>query len=198
MNSPLVQCPNCRATVLDGIFNRPELAPCPACRAPLQIEIYPALFRPRTTGRDGELVMTEGESTCFYHPGKKAVLPCQACGRFLCALCDCELHGEHFCPSCLEVGKTKGKIKKLENRRTLYDNIALSLAIVPVLVIFGIYFTCFTAPMALYIAIRYWNAPRSIVHRTRLRYVLAIILASLQIVAWVVGIYFIIIHWNNG
>ena len=198
MNSPLVQCPKCSATVLEGIFNQPDLAPCPACGAPLQIEAFPALFRPRATGRDGELVMTEGESTCFYHPGKKAVLPCQACGRFLCALCDCELHGEHFCPSCLEVGKTKGKIKNLENRRTLYDSIALSLAILPVVVLFGIYFTCVTAPMALYVAIRYWNAPRSIVHRTRIRYVFAIIFASLEIVGWIAGIYFLITTRNNG
>jgi hypothetical protein len=40
--------------------------------------------------------------------------------------------------------------------------------------------------------IRYWNAPRSIVHRTKIRLVLAIILATLQIVGWGVGIYFIV------
>jgi hypothetical protein len=98
-------------------------------------------------------------------------------------LCDCELNGQHFCPACLETGKTKGKIKSLENQRTLYDGIALSLAIYPLLIF---YFTLITAPAALVVAIRYWNAPRSIVHRTKIRYVAAIILASMQIAGWVV------------
>jgi len=171
------------------MFNRPEPTPCPVCGVPLQVEIFPALFRPVARGRDGEAVMIEGESSCFYHPQKKAVVPCQGCGRFLCALCDCELHGQHFCPACLEVGRQKGKIKSLENQRTLYDGIALSLAVLPILIF---YFTIVTAPIALYVALRYWNAPRSIVHRTKTRYVVAIILASLQIIGWGVAIYFIV------
>jgi len=191
MNSALVQCPRCNASLLEGVFNQPYFWPCPACGASIQIEIFPALFRPVRAGQEGEAVMIEGESTCFYHPGKKAVIPCEGCGRFLCALCDCELHGQHFCPQCLDVGKTKGKIKKLENRRVLYDSIALSLAVLPVALIFGIYFTFITAPMALFIGIRYWNAPRSIVHHTRIRFIIAIALAALQILGWILLIYFI-------
>ena len=133
--------------------------------------------------------MVEGESSCFYHPQKKAVVPCQGCGRFLCALCDCELQGEHFCPACLEVGRQKGRIKRLENQRTLYDAIALSVAILPMLII---YFTIITAPIALFIALRYWNAPRSIVRRTKIRLILAISIATLQILGWGVVIYFIV------
>jgi hypothetical protein len=170
------------------MFNRPDLAPCPACGVPVQVEIFPALFRPAARGRDGEALMVEGESSCFYHPQKKAVVPCQGCGRFLCALCDCELHGEHFCPACLEVGRQKGRITRLENQRTLYDGIALSLAVLPLLVF---YFTVITAPIAIFIAIRHWNTPRSIVHRTRIRLVVAIILAVLQIVGWGVAAYFL-------
>jgi hypothetical protein len=195
MNSPFVQCPKCRASLLEGVFNQPELTPCSGCGVPLQIEIFPALFRRIAAGRDGEAVMVEGESSCFYHPNKKAVQPCHGCGRFLCALCDCELHGEHFCTTCLEAGKTKGKIKNLENRRTLYDSIALSLAIIPMLIF---YFTFVTAPAALFIAIRYWNAPRSIVHRTKIRYVLAMLIAILQIVGWVTAIYFLSTRKRHG
>ena len=189
MSSLLPSCPACRTPLGSGMFNLPELTPCPACRVPSQVEIFPALFRPPARGRDGEALMVEGESSCFYHPQKRAVVPCQGCGRFLCALCDCELHGEHFCPACLEVGRQKGRITRLENQRTLYDGIALSVAIVPLLIF---YFTIVTAPIALYIGIRYWNAPRSIVHRTKIRLVLAILLATLQILGWGVGIYFIV------
>jgi hypothetical protein len=182
MNNPLIQCPSCRAWLMEGILNQPEFVPCPACGVPLLAEVFPALFRATTTGQNAELLMVEGESSCFYHPQKKAVLPCDGCGRFLCALCDCPLHGQHFCPACLEAGRTKGKIKSLENQRTLYDSIALSLTILPLIFY---YLTFITAPMALYVAIRYWNAPRSIVRRSKIRFILAILFALLEIGGWV-------------
>jgi hypothetical protein len=178
-------CPKCKTPLAEALVNRAELTPCPACAAPLQVEIFPALFRRIEAGQRGEAVLVEGESSCFYHPQKKAVLPCGGCGRFLCALCDCELHGEHFCPSCLEIGKKKGKIKRIQNERTLYDSVALALSLAPLLIF---YLTVITAPMALYVAIRYWNAPRSIVHRSKIRLVLAIIFAGLQMIGWVVAI----------
>jgi hypothetical protein len=154
------------------------------------------LFRRHTPGRDGEAVVVENEASCFYHPQKKAVLPCEGCGRFLCALCDCELHGQHFCPACLETGKKKGKIKRLENERVLYDDLALALAVLPLLIF---YFTLVTAPIALYIAIRYWNSPRSIVRRqTHWRFVIAIIFATLEIAGWGIGIYLIATHSPHG
>jgi len=168
--------------------NRGELVPCPVCASPLQVEIFPAFFRPIESGRSGDAVLVESEANCFYHPQKKAVIPCEGCGRFLCVLCDCELRGQHFCPQCLEIGKKKGKIRSLENERTLYDSIALGLAVVPLLIF---YLTIFTAPMALYVAIRYWHAPRSIVHRTKVRLVFAIIFASLQLIGWLVAILFL-------
>jgi hypothetical protein len=185
MNSFQLLCPKCKTPLREDMLNREQLAPCPACAAPLQVQIFPALFRPLQMGRSGESLVLETESSCFFHPQKKAVVHCEGCGRFLCALCDCELHGQHFCPQCLETGKKKGKIKSIENERTLYDSIALGLAVVPLLPFFVVV-TFLTAPAALYVAIRYWKAPRSIVRRTNVRLVLAVILASLQIIGWVV------------
>ena len=179
--SPLIQCPTCRAWLLEGVFNRPDLTPCRSCGTPLQVEVFPALFRKILPGQSAQAVLVEGESSCFFHPQKKAAVPCAGCGRFLCALCDCELNGQHFCPACLETGKSKGKIKTLENQRTRYDTIALGLAILPVLIF---YLTIVTAPMTLFVAIRYWNAPQSIVRRTRFRFILAIVIALLQIGGW--------------
>lgn len=185
MSSPLIQCPKCRAWLVEGIFNQPDFMPCPACGVPLLGEAFPALFRKVAVGQSAETVMVEGESSCFYHPEKKAVLPCDSCGRFLCALCDCPFHGQHFCPACLEAGKTKGKIKSLENQRTRYDNIALALAILPLLFLITYWFTLIAAPMALFVAIRYWNAPRSMAHWTRFRFTIAIVIALLEIMAWI-------------
>lgn len=179
--SPLIQCPNCRSWLLGEVFNRPELIPCRSCGVPLQVEVFPALFRPAATGQQAQPVLTEGESSCFFHPQKTAVRPCDGCGRFLCALCDCELNQQHFCPACLESGKTKGRIKSLANQRTRNDLMALWLAIVPLLIF---YLTIITAPMTLFIAIRYWRAPQSLVHKTHFWFTLAIIIALLEIAGW--------------
>ncbi len=148
------------------------------------------MLRPSGPGAVGEAVMVEGEASCFYHPAKKAVLLCESCGRFLCAVCDVEMNGVHLCPACVESGKKKGRLKQLENRRTLYDSLALAVAVYPIILVWP---TLISAPAAIYIAVRYWNAPSSVVPRSKWRAVLAIILALLQIVGWV-GIFISISH----
>jgi hypothetical protein len=65
--------------------------------------------------------------------------------------------------------------------RTLYDHVALVLATLPVLTI---WLTLVTAPMAIYMALRHWNSPSSLLRRSRIRFVLAIILGALQIAGW--------------
>lgn len=181
MANAAIYCPECRAELASDVVHQPEFAPCPACGVALQLSVFPAIHRRQAAGSSGERIMVDGESSCFYHPLKKAVLPCDGCGRFLCALCDCQLNGQHFCPACLETGKTRGRIKSLDNQRTLYDSIALSLAVYPLLIF---YFTVITAPMALFVAIRYWKSPPSLVHRGKIRFVVAVILALLQIAGW--------------
>jgi hypothetical protein len=185
MSTALIHCPKCQATLLNHAFNRDEFAPCAACAAPLQIEIFPAMFRRHATGSAGEAIMMEGEASCFYHPQKKAVLPCEACGRFLCALCDCEHKGQHLCPSCLETGRTKGRIKSLENARTRYDNMAMALALLPILIF---YFTIITAPMVIYLAIRHWKSPFGFTQRSRIKLIIAAVIATLQIAGWAMGL----------
>ena len=177
----------CRGLLPVQFLNASGPAPCPACSVLSEVQVFPALFRAFAPAHAGETVMEDVEAGCFYHPLKKAVVPCAACGRFLCALCDCELHGQHLCPACLEAGRKKGKIKSLENRRVLYDSIAIALTLVPLLIF---WFTIVTAPLALFIAIRHWNTPTSIIHRTKIRFILAIVLASLEIVWWIVFFFF--------
>ena len=66
---------------------------------------------------------------------------------------------------------------------------ALSLAVIPVAVVFGIWFTFITAPIALFLAIRHWNSPRSLVRSSRARLIATVVLATLQLCAWAVYIY---------
>jgi hypothetical protein len=187
MSQSLITCTKCNASLAGEVFGTPELVPCPSCGASIRVDLFPAYFKGPVKGQVGENLLVEGESGCFYHPRKKAAVPCEACGRFLCALCDCELNGQHLCPVCLETGKRKGRLKNLQNHRTLYDNLALALAVGPLLIF---YFTIVTAPIALYFAVRHWSTPSSIIPRSKIRFVIAIAIASAEILAWAAGIYF--------
>jgi hypothetical protein len=123
--------------------------------------------------------MEEGESACFYHAEKRAVVPCDQCGRFLCSLCNIELDGKHFCPACLETARNKGNIRVLERGRTRYDQIVWSLLIVPLPL-------CtmaapITASVALALALWHWRSAPSLVANTRLRLVLALVLGVMEL-----------------
>jgi hypothetical protein len=176
-----IQCAKCKRNLPPAFYNRGGQEACPGCGSATAVEVFPAFFREAAQGTIGEAVLVEGEAGCFFHPQKKAVVHCDGCGRFLCGLCDCELHGKHFCPGCLETGRKKGKIQNLENQRTLYGGVALSLAVLPLL---AWPVTLVTAPIAVYIALRYWNAPRSIVSSGRWPQVVAIVVAVLELVGW--------------
>jgi hypothetical protein len=178
-----VACPRCRTPLRLAQLNTGLPEVCPGCRTPTLVDVFPALLRPLPTGAQAETIVVEGEASCFYHPQKRAAAHCTSCGRFLCALCDIELNGRHLCPGCLETGQRKGNLSELENRRTLYDSAALSVALV------GPILTCFvgsivTAPVAIGLALWSWKRPGSILPRTHLRSVLAIGLGVLEVGAW--------------
>ena len=181
MSIGLLKCPKCKTFVNAEHFAVDAITPCVNCGAELEVNQFPALFRATGKANAGERVMTEGEASCFYHPEKKAVIPCEACGRFLCALCDVELNGQHLCTGCLESGAKKGKLTSLENQRTLYDSAALTLALLPCTV-FLWWAAPVTAPAAIICAVWYWKKPSSIIPRTRIRSILAIVLGTLQII----------------
>ena len=180
--SSVLNCTKCNSRLPRHVINSNSLTACPSCNSFLQVDVFPALYRSLSIGRSGEALQEAKEAGCYYHPRKKAVVPCSVCGRFVCALCDVSLNGRHLCPSCLEKGKIQRKIKNLENHRTCYDTIALLVATISILIY---WFTIITAPLVIYITIRYWKAPTSIIPRTKIRFILAFVLASLQISGWI-------------
>ena len=177
-------CAKCFVILKRHRPQNPDVLFCPGCGARIQEDLYPAQYQPLAEGESGKKIHFDDEAGCFYHPDKQATVPCDLCGRFLCALCDIDLNGRHCCPACLAIGKQKGKLQELQNRYTLYDNIALALALLPVVLFLFIFFSAITAPIAILTAIKYWKTPLSIVSRTKIRYVAAIIVAGLQIVGW--------------
>ena len=182
-----ITCTQCHAPILAGYYNTPNLIPCSYCHIPIRIEVFPAFYHGLRPGKEAETLIDD-QASCFYHPQKKAVVPCDYCGRFLCALCDVELGGKHLCPACVETGKKKGRIANLDRHRVLYDGVALRLALFPVIIF---YFTIVTAPIAIYLSIRHWNSPMSVIQRTKVRFILAIVISGLQILAWTVGIVYL-------
>ena len=177
----MITCTRCKTPIHAETINTFELIPCSSCKEPIRADVYPAFYRRLPSGRTGDPLQAEKEAGCFYHPAKKAAVACSACGRFLCALCDVEFNDQHLCPACLQKGKTKRKIKNLENHRVCYDKIALFVALISMLFIWP---TLISAPIVLFMVIRYWNAPRSIIPRTKIRFILAFGIACLQIAAW--------------
>jgi hypothetical protein len=190
MSGHSVVCTKCSTPLPPGALNTDDLTVCPACGVSLQAMVFPAFFRTINPGSAGEKVLADTDAGCFYHPQKKAVIPCDNCGRFLCALCDVELDGRHLCPSCLESGEKKGRLKSLEKSNLLMDDIALAVAVLPLLFW---PLTLLTAPTSIFLCIRYWRTRLSILPRTRLRFLAAFIFASLQILGWSVALYFLLI-----
>jgi hypothetical protein len=182
-------CTKCQQPLPLFIFRKSDFRPCPSCGVKIWGIIFPAFTRGDSSSRSAQMLMDDTDASCFYHLQKKAEIACDYCGRFLCALCDIEMDGKHLCAPCIETGQQKGRIKTLESRRTLYDSVALSLSILPLLIF---YLTIITAPIALYIAFRYWNAPTSILHRGKWRLIVAVLFASLEIVGWAAIGYFLI------
>ncbi len=155
---------------------------CPHCAALVEAYFFPGFFRPMQAGVAATALVDHTEASCFYHPAKQAVHVCDGCGRMICALCNIDMGEEHLCPTCISSGKKKGKITTLEDTRTRYDSIAMSLAI------FGLLFyivSIILAPAAIYIAIRHWNSPGSLLGVSRTRFVIAILIASATLLIWI-------------
>lgn len=168
-------------------INTPALRPCPNCHEKVTAEVFPAILRSLQPGASPERVVLEDQASCFFHPQKKASIACEDCGRFLCALCDLDFNNRHVCPTCFETARNKVEANPLQNHRIVYDNVALGVSILPIL---AWPFTVLTAPAALVLSIYYWNKPGSILPRTKIRFILAIIFALAQMIGWGVFLFF--------
>ncbi len=189
MNTREVNCQTCSSPLPAGFYNTDRFFTCPNCERVVRVDAFPALFRQQGPATPGENVVLDTEASCFYHPRKKAAVHCFSCGRFLCALCDMDINGKHFCPQCLESGSKTLPVKNLENRTVRYDMIAMALAIYPLLIF---WLTIITAPIALYTAVRHWKSPLGVLPRTKIRFVVAILIAGLEMTGWVLLIAYMI------
>jgi len=171
MAANAIACAACSTPVPREFWNRQETVRCQVCGQPLRAAVFPAIAN-YTLGVSPSALEGETEASCFYHPQSRATIPCQQCGRFLCALCDLEVDGRHVCPRCFE------KTETIEPRRTMYDSLALAISTFPMLLLWP---ALVGAPWALFLVFRRWSAPSSIVPRTKIRFVLAALFAAAEI-----------------
>ncbi|MEA3366033.1 MAG: B-box zinc finger protein [Candidatus Hydrogenedentes bacterium] len=162
MTDTLMTCLECGGSLPELTEVATGLRRCPHCGAYYEIATFPALYREPEVGTPAENVMVEGESTCLYHSTKKATVVCEECGAFLCTLCDIHFEGRHICPKCLTRIQSERGQSLLQPETTRYDAAAFHLAVWPLLFIFICvpYLMLVTAPIVLYLVVRYWNMSR--------------------------------------
>lgn len=186
MAASVLTCGQCEAPLPAGLINTERMQVCPSCRLPQQTFVFPALFDTKGAPSKPETPLVEGESTCFYHPARKAVVPCESCGRFLCSLCEVAFQGQRLCLNCLEKAQRKGAIEDFRKGHFYYDNLALILGAFSGLFSF---FAPLIAIVVYYLIVRHWKTPLSVLPRGRWRFVLAFLVQT----AWMTLIAFFIV-----
>lgn len=182
MAGPTVDCPHCGVPLPENDVNSGVMAPCPTCRLWVEAYAFPASIRPFGQGNRGQAVVIDEESSCFYHPKKRAETPCEHCGRFLCSLCAVDIAGKPYCSACIAAGAHAGG-QLAETREFIrYDIVALWIALLPLIFLFP---TIITAPVAIYFAVRHWSAPMGLLKRPRWRSLVAILVSCVTLLGWV-------------
>ena len=148
---------------------------------PHDIRLFPACIRERNAVR-ADAVLEAGQSSCFFHPKLTATALCEVSGRMICDLCKTEFNGKVVSFEALQSLLVQKGMVGRDAVRIRWDEIALVLAVLPMLLIFP---TVITAPTALVICAVHWRkGPTSIVRRSGWRYLVAGLLALGQSGFW--------------
>jgi hypothetical protein len=186
-----IHCTRCSASLPVWVIKAGDAAMCPSCNASLIVRVFPALLAARPKLNPDDLRIEAGEASCFYHLSKRAAASCAQCGRFVCALCAVDFDGATWCPGCMADAQSGKKHAKLENRRLLWDSIALGAATWPFVTLL---WPALPGSLAtIFISIRYWKRPTSLVPRMKWRFVLAILIALAELAFFGFLIYGVVI-----
>ena len=179
------KCPKCQRSFQALEWNSDGTCNCRYCYQEFESVSFAAQFTGNAVASPQAVALAE-DSTCFFHTSNQAEQVCDACGRFLCAVCAVPFGGRTLCPGCIAAGKKDGTTTMPERR--LPGGIALAFAVVP---IFLWPLTVLTAPTALWLAISGWNKPGSLVNPGRGKLIAAGVIALIQCGLWtVLGLHF--------
>lgn len=172
------KCPKCKRSFQALEWSDDGTGSCRYCYQDYECVSFAAQFANAAVAAPQAVAMEE-ESTCFFHAANQAEQVCDACGRFLCAVCSVPFGGRTLCPSCIAAGKKDGTTTMPE--RKLPGGVALALALAPILMW---PLTLLTAPVALWFAISGWNKPGSLVSPGRGKLIVAGLIALIQCGLW--------------
>lgn len=185
----VLACPSCKRRLRETAWHDEHSGRCESCHADFEAFTFPALRNARLVPKPQAVVVAD-DSTCFFHAENQAEKVCESCGRFLCSVCAVPFGGNVLCPRCIAAEKAKSPTGI--TKRALAGAIALSLALVPLLVW---PFTVITAPLTIGFVIWGWNLPGSLVRgRGRWKMVVAGLIALAQISGWCFVLYRLVRH----
>lgn len=126
-------------------------------------------------------IAAEGDARCRFLPELKAETVCDSCGALLAEKAAAHWGKQVLCLPCvhrLRAAVTVDDAGGLLGRLKIYDNLALLMVtlLAPL--------SLLTAPVALYLLIRYRRAPRGLVPRSAGRWWLALVLSLISLTLW--------------
>jgi hypothetical protein len=191
MKPPSISCMRCRAPLpVVAAGAGAQTMVCSRCALPADVLLFPALYRP-DENRQASTRALSGDATCFNHPERQALSVCETCGRMLCGLCQIDFNTRTLCAACLhrEHDAARRGGKGFDAQRFRYDHIAFVVTVISPLIW---YVSFATAAYALYLTIRHWRTPVSLLPFSRWRFVVASLLAVCILAGWVIGIVLLI------
>lgn len=181
MQSTVVRCSSCNHALALPEGTGASVVNCAHCEQSTWIWLFPALYRANDRA-NAQSIVDEGHSSCMNHPNKKATAVCDGCGKYLCGLCNINWGGEHLCSACIEHRKQDGQDGTLKSEYIHYDRLVSTMAVLS-LVFF--YLGIVLAPIALYIAWRYWKETWRPVPYRKWGMIVAVTLLFLILAGWV-------------
>ena len=192
MAPPSLHCDRCQTPLPDAFLNTPAPVALPGVPRAVARAGVPGVRAPRRRRRAPAARRKPSAATrtraAFSIRAKRRSCPARAAGGS-CARCATWRSTAGTCarrawPTRRRVARSGGAAGQtvFANERTLYDQVALSLAVLPLLMW---PLTLFCAPVAFYFAVRYWNSPRQgLIRRSRVRLVLAAVFALVEMAGW--------------
>ena len=172
-----LQCPTCRARLnVNRSVDRLE-EKCPVCSSQISLAVFPRFFRDETE-MPNDRVASEDEAICSFYGKLKAEKVCDECGCLMSLRVSVNWGDRDYCLPCLYRLREEKKNASFVAQAKLYDNLALAL------VTWFAPFSFFTAPVALFLLLRYRKRSQTFVSRSPLRWWLAFLLSSAWILLW--------------
>lgn len=124
-------CPRCNVPLaLESITAGEDI--CPRCQGFFTATVFHA---PQRVTRVLQLAQSGPESagSCANHPRNVAVTNCGRCGLLICSLCELDLHGEKYCPSCFDRLTRDGGIENAQTRFRDWRTLSFATALLGLL-----------------------------------------------------------------